>query len=216
MTAPAPPRQVPAPLPERLHRRGQQHRPRDRRVDQHRHGERDAELLERDLRRIAKIENTATHHDCRARDDARGRLDPPRRRRSRSPVLGSLVTNVSPAPNERPYGADRTPQGTPFGMGAHFIACFRSAIGERELAIASGGSLPSVPDRPRGAYRGGQSHQHVNRHLLLGRTSGLRPSGAPGVLRAPDYGSGGVRALAAVRHPSKRQGETPARSPTVS
>jgi hypothetical protein len=32
---------------------------------------------------------------------------------------GSLVRNVSPATNERRYGADRMPQGTAFGMGAH-------------------------------------------------------------------------------------------------
>jgi hypothetical protein len=34
-------------------------------------------------------------------------------------LSGSLVRNVSPAANERRYGADRMPQGTAFGMGAH-------------------------------------------------------------------------------------------------
>src|SRR5580765_946901 len=41
-----PARQVPVPVPEQLHRRGQEHAADDRRVDQDRGGEPDAELLE--------------------------------------------------------------------------------------------------------------------------------------------------------------------------
>jgi DNA invertase Pin-like site-specific DNA recombinase len=44
---------------------------------------------------------------------------PPKLNEDQGVQLGSLVRNVSPAANERRYGADRMPQGTAFGMGTH-------------------------------------------------------------------------------------------------
>ena len=58
--------------------------------------------------------------------------------------VGSLVRNVSPAANERRYGADRMLQGTAFGMGA--LGGFRSAIGEREFDHCHRRAAASVPN----------------------------------------------------------------------
>jgi len=60
-------------------------------------------------------------------------------------VVGSLVRNVSPAANERRYGAHRTAH-----KGRHSAWApigFRSAIGEREFAVAARGPPPPVPQR---------------------------------------------------------------------
>ena len=69
-------RQVPVPLAEQLHRRRQQHAPDDRRVEENRHGQPDAELLEERNRERAEDGEHADHDDRGAGDDAGGRLDP--------------------------------------------------------------------------------------------------------------------------------------------
>ena len=69
-------RQVPVPVPEQLHRRREEDRPDDRRVDQDRHGQADAELLEHQHRERREDGEDAHHHDRSARDDAGCRLDP--------------------------------------------------------------------------------------------------------------------------------------------
>ena len=72
--------EVPVPLAEQLHRRGEQDAPDDRRVDQDRRGEPDAELLEEQHRQRREDREHADHHDRRAGDDARRRADPVRDR----------------------------------------------------------------------------------------------------------------------------------------
>ena len=71
-----PARQVPVPLSEQLHRRGQEHGADDRRVDQDRRRKPDAELLEEQHRERREDREDEDHHDRRARDDAGGRPDP--------------------------------------------------------------------------------------------------------------------------------------------
>ena len=65
---------------EELHRRRQQHAADDRRVEQDRRREPDAELLEHQHRERCEDGEDTDHDDRGARDDARGRLDPVRDR----------------------------------------------------------------------------------------------------------------------------------------
>ena len=68
-------RQVPVPVAEQLHRRRQEHGADDRRVDQDRRREPDAELLEERHRERAEDREDADHDDRGAGDDAGGGLD---------------------------------------------------------------------------------------------------------------------------------------------
>ena len=72
--------EVPVPLAEQLHRRRQQDAADDRRVDQDRGREPDAELLEEQHRQRREDREHADHHDRGAGDDARRRADPVRDR----------------------------------------------------------------------------------------------------------------------------------------
>src|SRR5829696_2504113 len=70
------PRQVPVAIAEELHRRGQEHRADQRRVDQDGGGQADAHLLHVDHRQDGEHEEGADHDGGSARDDACARLDP--------------------------------------------------------------------------------------------------------------------------------------------
>jgi hypothetical protein len=72
-------------------------------------------------------------------------------------VSGSLVRNVSPAANERRYGADRMPQGTAFGMGAHCWLPLRDwRAGVRHCLRRAAASVPKgePDDTPHGRHEG--------------------------------------------------------------
>src|SRR5918997_1720751 len=71
-----PPREVPVPLAQELHRRREENRSDDRCVEQDRRREPDAELLEEQHREGAEDREDPDHHDCSARDDPRSPLDP--------------------------------------------------------------------------------------------------------------------------------------------